>query len=179
MTLPGDTDLVREVEALEQLDEHVERDHQREPRLPLAEDRLRLDEIDPVDELEHEPELAVGLVQAEHARDVGVPQHPGDPRLVDEHLLERVVFALVGADELERERLARPRGVVDAEDLGHAAAGDLLDELVGPEPELAAREVEVAEAERRERRRRGRPLAADAAVQLVARVLGHVDLERR
>jgi hypothetical protein len=84
----------------------------------------------------HRQEVRVVLeADLEHPGDVRVVQRRRHPRLVEEHLDELLVVAAVAGDDLDHHLLAAPRprwrrGVARQVDLGHAAAGEVPDDLV-------------------------------------------------
>ncbi|EPX58691.1 hypothetical protein D187_003889 [Cystobacter fuscus DSM 2262] len=87
-----------------------------------------------VDVLHGDEVGAVGLPELVHLGDVGVVELGGDERFVAEHLDEFRVLRQVRQDALDHHVLGEPLDAPLAREphLGHAASGELLDELVFP-----------------------------------------------
>ena len=86
-----------------------------------------------LDVLEDDEVLAVlGDPEIVDLDDVAVRERRVDARLGQQHLDEALVLREVGEDALDRDELLEAFGRDDTafEDLGHAAHGDLLEELV-------------------------------------------------
>ena len=89
-------------------------------------------EVHARDVLHRDEVRALGLAEVEHLHDVRVRERDRDLRLVDEHLDEARVLAELGQDALDDEDLLEALDAVrlGLEDLGHAAASELLEQLV-------------------------------------------------
>ena len=86
----------------------------------------------PVDELHRDEVVPVGLAEVEDGDDVRMVEPRRQPRLVEEHLDELLVAREVGKDALQTHHLleACRAGLLGEIDLGHATAGDELDQPV-------------------------------------------------
>ena len=133
---PCDVDrVVRVVERVE----HVARDQRgelgRQPDLRARTLAQQREHVDAVDEL-HRDVRRVGVgAELEHLHDVAVIELRGDPRLVDEHLDERLVGREVRQDLLDRDQLLEAvlADQLRLEQLGHAADREAIEDLIPPD----------------------------------------------
>ena len=125
--------LVREVQPLRQLRGDVQRQHLGDDlahRGDLLDDHAQ---VVALDELQHDEVLAVlGDPEVVNLHDVAVRERRVDARLGEQHLDEALVLREVREDPLDGDELLEAFGRDDAafEDLGHAAHGDQLEQLV-------------------------------------------------
>ena len=124
-------------------------DHRRDP-LAAAGDRVEeAHQVDALDQLHRQVEVAVDLAEVEDLDDVGVVEAEGDLRLVDEHPRVLGLIGAVAADLLDHEALGEALTDGDRRrvDLGHAPLTDLsvegvAAELLGEGTHRAGRKVD-------------------------------------
>ena len=124
--------LVRVVEARGDAHDHVERVLHRHAPARRAERLAHAAHVLAVEVLHGDEGATVGLAHVVHLRQVGVIQRRRDPRLVEEHPHEVGVGGELREDALDDADLlhAGDAGGASHPDLGHAADGDLLEELI-------------------------------------------------
>ena len=131
--------LVGRVEAVGRVGADARREVGHDPHVPLFGAPHHLAQRLAVEVLHGDPVGVVVLPEVEHLRDVGVVDPRGDPRLVEEHIDELVIFDEVRVDALDRHplleaaRSIHPRQV----DARHATDADLVDDAVAAEKEGA------------------------------------------